>query len=75
MDGCIFGNLNITKNNIKLNNNTKTNETMIFMKILFTYLINHYSNVTIILINSGNNKLVNKNNTESSNESLSIIEK
>ena len=46
---------------------------MIFMKDLFTYLINHYINVT--LINLRNNKLENKINPELSNESLSIIEK
>ena len=46
---------------------------MIFMKDLISN--NNYSNMTTTLINLGNNKLVNENNPESSNESLSIIEK
>ena len=52
MDSCIFGNLNIINNNINSNDSIKTNETMVFIKGLFTSLINHYDNVTTTLINS-----------------------
>ena len=39
IDDCMFGNVNITHNNINANQNTKTNETINFMKI-FIYFFN-----------------------------------